>query len=216
MSADRNIDYWDRVAGEASFGHPLEVDRLLAVTGPDARLLDLGCGYGRLSRLLAEAGFGRVVGVDAALGMANRARQTGLLAVVAKGRALPFSDDAFDAALLFAVLTCVPEDAEQRALVAEIERVVRPGGALYVSDYLVQRDARNRARYARWAAAGGAPWTFELDGIVFRHHEPGWIDELLADFETVERREVEVTTMHGHRARGFQWIGRRPAGERVT
>lgn len=42
--------------------------------------------------------------------------------------------------VLFAVLTCIPLDGEQRDLVREISRVLRPGGLLYISDLLLNRD----------------------------------------------------------------------------
>ena len=217
MSPPAQVAYWDRVAGEKTFGHPLDAALLGKLTGSGARILDLGCGYGRLAWSLVRAGFGRVVGIDASLEMARRARRARTVVAVAEGGRLPFASRTFDAALLFAVLTCVPEDAEQRAIVGELERVLRPGGALYASDLLLQGDARNRERYRAHAAAGGAHGTFALEGAVFRHHDPTWIEELLSGFERVERREVEVRTMNGNSARGFQWVGRKPglaAGKR--
>ena len=41
---------------------------------------------------------------------------------------LPFEDGEFGAVLLFAVLTCLPEDDLQRRTLAEVRRVLRPGG----------------------------------------------------------------------------------------
>lgn len=211
MSPGARAAYWDRVAGEKTFGHPLDARRLAELAGDGARILDLGCGYGRLARALAAAGLGRVAAIDASLGMARRARRETRAVAVAAGDRLPFPAATFDAALLFTVLTCVPDDGAQRAIVAEVERVLRPGGTLYASDLLIQDDARNRERYARHAAADGAYGTFALEGTVFRHHAPDWIESLFAGFEPVERRTVEVTTMNGHPARAFQWIGLRPA-----
>lgn len=212
MSPSAQTAYWDRVAGEKTFGHPLDVEFLEAVAGKSARIVDLGCGHGRLERALAGAGFAGVVAVDASLEMARRARRAAPAVAVADGDRLPFAASSFDAALLFTVLTCVPRDDAQRAIVAEVERVLRPGGALYVSDLLLQDDDRNRARYELDAGRGGAYGTFALEGAAFRHHEPAWIESLLAGFERIERREIDVTTMNGHSARAFQWIGRRPSG----
>ena len=51
------------------------------------------------------------------------------------GATLPFADGQFDAVVLFAVLTCIADDAAQRDLIAELRRVLQPGGLLLVSDY---------------------------------------------------------------------------------
>jgi SAM-dependent methyltransferase len=63
------------------------------------------------------------------------------------GQVLPFCDRSFDAVVLFTVLTCIPFDEDQIALLAEIRRTLRPGGLLYISDLLLNSDERNIERY---------------------------------------------------------------------
>ena len=122
--------------------------------------------------------------------------------------ALP--DASVDATLLFAVLTCVPSDAGQQAIVREIHRVLRPGGLLYISDLWIQSDERNRERYRRYQAKHGRFGAFELEeGVVLRHHDRRWVDELTRDFSRVVIDELVVETMNGHMAQGFQWFGRK-------
>jgi len=210
--APAQVEYWDRVAGAKTFGHPLDVDLLGRLAGTSARVLDCGCGYGRLSRLLREARFGVVVGVDQSLEMARRARHAGTAVAVVDSVRLPFPDGVFDAALLFTVLTCIPSDDDQRAIVGEVERVLRPGGVIYASDLVLQEDERNRRRYEASAADLGIYGAFRLEGAVFRHHKEAWIEDLFSGFHLVERREIDVTTMNGHAARGIQWIARKTAG----
>ena len=138
--------YWDDHAEALRFAHPLE-PRWLAELPKDARILDYGCGYGRMAAELAAAGWRTWSGVDFAAGMIARGRREhpGLDLRHIEGLPLAEPDGAFDAAILFAVLTCIPADADQRALIAELTRLIRPGGLLYVSDYLLQTGAR----YAR-------------------------------------------------------------------
>src|SRR5262249_28905103 len=115
-----------------------------------------------------------------------------------------------DAVLLFAVLTSVPRNEDQIAIVAEITRVLRPSGVLYLSDMLLQSDARNVARYERDEKKYRIYGVFDLiDGATVRHHERSWIESLLRNYETLTFDEIEAQTMNNHPATVFQWFGRR-------
>ena len=138
-------DYWDRVASQKRFSHPFRVKWLLQHLRPQARILDYGCGYGRLLNQLSEAGYGNAVGMDFSDKMLRQCRSQfpHLTLVQNDGLTLPFRDRAFEAVLLFAVLTCIPSDDDQRMLLAEVRRVLRPEGILYISDLLINTDVRN-------------------------------------------------------------------------
>ena len=92
-----------------------------------ARILDAGCGPGGNGAWLAH--HGDVVGVDRSDDALRfvRARRPATRPVRASVDGLPFADDSFDVAVSITVVTCVPDDARA---VAELGRVLRPGGAL--------------------------------------------------------------------------------------
>jgi len=207
------INYWNRVANEKRFSHPLRRDWLTRfVKNPAARVLDYGCGYGRTLVELWRAGYANVVGVDFSEAMLARARVAVPRAALARndGHTLPFQNDSFDAVLLFAVLTCIPDSNEQRMLLAEVKRVLRPGGLLYVSDLLVNNDQRNRERYSQYVEAYGCYGVFELpEGVVVRHHQREWIEEIVSPFEQLEFEPFTVTTMNGNASAAFQYLGRK-------
>lgn len=111
----------------------------LAGVEPGAEVLDAPCGYGRHSRVLAEAGY-RVTGVDRSpilLEEARRRAQPGAewpRWVQADHRELPFEDASFDAVLtLFSSLGYRGEDGD-RATLSELRRVLRPGAALVIEN----------------------------------------------------------------------------------
>lgn len=211
---DNQSAYWDDAAATKSFSHPVDVIALDRWIGRQGSILDFGCGYGRVMAGLNASGFQNVVGVDSSNAMIERGRQSfpGLnFQLIDHPPELPFPDGRFDAVLLFSVLTCIPSDEGQRSLVAELTRVLRPGGLLYVSDLFLQSDERNRTRYERDASAYGAYGVFALpEGVVVRHHTREWIAELLSGFETLAVVKVDLVTMNGHSAAGFQWFAGKP------
>jgi SAM-dependent methyltransferase len=91
------------------------------------RALDAGCGTGAQTALLAALGY-RAHGVDVARRARARQRAAGAALAVATTEALPYADAAFNAvACCGSTLSFVAAPA--RAL-AEIRRVLRPGGRL--------------------------------------------------------------------------------------
>lgn len=119
----------------------VDLDRLDLPEG--AAVLDLGCGNGRHTFAALRDGFD-VVAFDldeAALrnvtGMTTAMKLEGelaprLLDAAVRGDALrlPFADDSFEAIVVSEVLEHIPDD---RDAMAEINRVLRPGGKLAVS-----------------------------------------------------------------------------------
>lgn len=103
---------------------------------PCARVLDVGCGTGRLAARLVEApSVLMVVGLDFSAGMLEQARArlaSAEATALVRGDAtrLPFADAAFDAAVSTEAFHWFPD---QDAALAEIRRVLRPGGRLLLA-----------------------------------------------------------------------------------
>jgi ubiquinone/menaquinone biosynthesis C-methylase UbiE len=157
------------------------------------------------------AGYGNVVGADFSEQMLTRCRSQfpRLTLVRNDGLTLPFRDRAFDAVLLFALLTCIPGDDDQRRLLAEVTWVLRPEGILYISDLLINTDARNVERYERHADEFGVYGVFELpEGVIVRHHREEWIESLTRAFTRLAFEHFTVTTMNGNPSAAFQYLGR--------
>jgi len=212
VALDRQAGFWDRVAQDRSFTHALDAERFRLLVPETARILDVGCGYGRICDQLYRLGYTDVRGVDVSEKMIERGRVNfpHLCLDILPDTGLPYAPDCFDAVLLFAVLNCIPTDAGQSALVADIFRVLRPGGIVYISDYWMQPDTRNRRRYDQFKERYGMYGVFEIDGGgVVRHHTRQWIGTLLAGFQTIDLYDMNVTTMNGNTALGFQYIGRK-------
>lgn len=106
-----------------TFGHPVNIERLAELLRSDSRILDFGCGYGRIRGLLPNYGYTNVIGVDPAPAMVDAARvrfpDISFQELVETPH-LDIDDASVDATFLFTVLTCVPSDDGQRSIIREI------------------------------------------------------------------------------------------------
>ena len=127
---------WDRMRDEL-FGERFHLAALAALADSAWTVGDLGCGTGQVSAALAPF-VARIIGVDASAAMLQAARKRlhGVDNVeLRRGdlEALPIDDDLVDAATLMLVLHHVPEPGNA---LADVARVVKPGGRVIVVDML--------------------------------------------------------------------------------
>jgi 2-polyprenyl-3-methyl-5-hydroxy-6-metoxy-1,4-benzoquinol methylase len=85
------------------------------------RVLDLGCGLGGYSKVLAQRGF-EVAALDVVPEYVERARELGVAAKLYDGKTLPLDDDSVDTVVLFEVIEHLEDPAE---LLRETRRVAR-------------------------------------------------------------------------------------------
>jgi ubiquinone/menaquinone biosynthesis C-methylase UbiE len=142
----RTLDHaafvYDAVEPILLLGKQAEYDKqilsILALSGSD-RVLDLGCGTGVLTRMIADqsAAGGEAVGIDAAAKMIHVARKKrageNCRFEVMAAEALSFEDASFDAVVSSLFFHHVPLDLKEKAL-TEAFRVLRPGGRLVIAD----------------------------------------------------------------------------------
>lgn len=163
------------------YAHAVETAAVLAPLGPLAgrRVLDAGCGTGRLLVSMTDAG-GVVVGLDRDPDMLAQARvHTRAPLLQADAAASPLAAESLDAAVALALLEFVSDPV---AVVAELWRVTRPGGRVVIGS--LNRKSpwgvahRRRLRQEPWTEArflgrrellrlGRAHGPARLSGVLF-------------------------------------------------
>lgn len=136
-------------------------------------VLDVGCGA--IAPYVAHLeSLGKcVVGIDFAYHFLALARQKGQSrGVQGDATALPFPDASFDAIICSETLEHIPDD---RRAVAEIHRVLRPGGLLFLT-------VPNYWHAMRFVAGfWGNPRWLDLQEGHIREYNRAWVDRLLGD-----------------------------------
>jgi SAM-dependent methyltransferase len=133
---------------------------LVELTGRET-VLDVGCGNGvYLSALRRRGHAGAVLGLDSSPGMAHHARQFAATAI-GDAQALPIADGAVDLALCMHMLYHVPDQARA---IAQLARVVGPGGTALVALNAPGHIRQLRAVLVEAAATLGLASTSDNDG----------------------------------------------------
>ena len=208
----RQKEYWNKVANEKKFTISVSMELLKKYLTPSSRILDFGCGYGRILQELKKNGFLNLVGVDIAENMIEiaKANLPGIDFKTNVGTDIPYDDSYFDCVIAAAVLTCIPGNDDQKRLVAEIKRVLKLDGIVYICDFLINQDQRNINRYDKYKQKHGPYGIFEIgEGVVLRHHTLEWIDNLTSSFTKLLFEEKTFTTMNNHISNGFCFIGKK-------
>lgn len=127
--------YFDAPSPYRRYKHTRDVSALCALLDVPrgAKMLEAGCGYGRISQVLVQEFDLRLISTDWSEEML-RASETRVAGVQGRSRAdilcLPFENASFDVVLCSGVLMHV---RDQSTAIAELVRVLRPGGQLVLT-----------------------------------------------------------------------------------
>ncbi|MEZ5404066.1 MAG: class I SAM-dependent methyltransferase [Bryobacteraceae bacterium] len=142
----------------------LHVQLILRHLGPvaDGRLLDAGCGKGRFARVVAERHpAARIAAMDISLAMLGRIEPGTIAPCAGSLTALPFASGAFDGAY---ATESLEHAVDIGAAVAELCRVVKPGGRIAVIDKNVEHWGRLQTpEWERWFSRE------EMEELLGRH-----------------------------------------------
>lgn len=132
--ADLSLTPRDRGRSATSYGLPAFLDALAPLTGHQVdRVLDVGCGYGGLSRIAGDRlGATELHGVDIDSDVVEEAATKNVTVQICdvEERPLPYEDDYFDFVMSLGMIDYLPTFD---GVLSEIRRVLKPGGFALLS-----------------------------------------------------------------------------------
>ena len=169
------------------FSISIDIEKIKRSLPFTAKILDYGCGYGRISRLLKDAGYVNIIGYDTSLGMIERGQieNPDLDLRHNDTYQLPEPSERFDAALVAAVFTSLPDESMQAMVLKEMNRILNDDGVLILSEFL--RDDQ------RLYDANGC--FVSKIGIRMKHFHESEISSLLHGWDIIHFESVKTESI---------------------
>ncbi len=182
-------DIWKGVALGVAFSLPACIPEFATVVGTEARVVEIGCGYGRVCQELCDQGFSDVTGYDISAAMIERGHieYPELALRHYSGAPIPEQDGSVDAVVCCALLTSIPNPGERRIVVQECYRLLRPGGMLHLIEFT---RSENRLYEADGSFRSGL-------GIRMVHLSMDQLMDELNLFQTVTVKRIECRSISG-------------------
>jgi ubiquinone/menaquinone biosynthesis C-methylase UbiE len=190
---------WNKIAEEVRFNLDIDLERFIREVPTASDILDFGCGYGRISKLLCDADYRNIVGVDSSVNMIERGRQEypELSLEISSGSVLPFSDASFDAVVVCAVFTCITCQDARVSQMNELCRVLKPQGLLHMVEFCADSSE---------TLAPGM-------GVPMLHSSPAELRELVTALSIIHEEVVSTKTISGNSAKSYSLFARKTLTE---
>ena len=206
-------EYWNDIGARKVFKDPLYLDKLSPFVSPTDQIVEYGCGYGRMMRILKSAGYHNLIGFDFASNMIKRGFNENPdldLRLLEKTGVIPCTDESVDALVMSTVLCCITNERELENLIHEIQRVLKPNGALYITDFLICEHPRYQEKYTSGLQRFGIWGIYTTnENLTVRHYTTSSIMNLLKSFDIQWFEQFDFKTMNQNPARTFHCIAQK-------
>lgn len=206
---------WEHSGGKKVVGTSSLSEVVFDFIPKGGRVLDLGCGNGRISKIIQARKFetyGMDVNAEAIASAQADPELTNVKFSVQDATATNFEDEFFDAVVEQAVLACM-ERAERSLVLSEVHRILKPGGIFSIAEFGIREDLKER--YEKEALITGEYHTVIVRGSAdesesFRSHHFSQeeLEALMQNtgFEIVYSVHPYFTTRSGNQHPSHQYI----------
>jgi len=198
---DTQQNAWNKIAGEISFSLDPDLDKLATLIGKNAKILDYGCGYGRVTSELHARGYGCLTGVDTSIEMIRRGLKhyPTLDLRYIDSHEITADIGKFDVILFCAVLTCIPIKAQRMKIIESAYESLNNGGIIYCVEF-------HRSENIHYSSTGTFTASFNVE---MKHFVPTEIAEELSLFNEISHFVAEATTVSGAKTHAIHYFGKK-------
>lgn len=197
-------EFWDSQSKTVNFTTPLNISEFAKYVSRDDSILDFGCGYGRTVNDLFQLGYRDIIGIDASEQMIKRGKVSyPYLDLRYCGDGNKVADCSVDAVILFGVMSSTPFEEDQKNIIAEVKRVLKPNGILYINEFLLNRDLNSTMKYKKYEKEYNKYGIFKTDnGGIMRHYTKEEILDIFSDFDVLDFTATKFKTLSGSKSNG--------------
>ncbi|MFA4830999.1 MAG: class I SAM-dependent methyltransferase [Patescibacteria group bacterium] len=166
LHIDQNKKVYNKIAKHFSATRKFlwdDLKPLAKYTKNGDKVLDIGCGNGRLYQLFSDLSID-YVGLDNSEGQIEMARKNYPKAkfIIAEMTALPFDENSFDVIYCIAAFHHLPDEETRLQALAEMKRVLKSGGYILMTNWNLYSDsAQKTVKKGKWSQEAGefmVPW----------------------------------------------------------
>lgn len=184
---------WDDVARAINFSLEPRIENIILQLSKEAKIIDFGCGYGRISQKVWGMGYRNVVGYDGSPRMIERGQLEfpHLNLNTLTGDTIPEPTESVDFVFLCAVLTCIPNKNNRQEVISELYRILRVGGKICVCEFAVVEEKSYSSNGAFYSTMG----------IPMKHFHQAELEKELECFSHSETKIFDAESLGGSPAR---------------
>lgn len=207
------INYWNEIGSKKNFEDPIYLEKIKQYYSKSVNILEYGCGYGRLMNILKEAGYNNVIGFDYSKKMIERGKKEHPhlnINFLENAPMIPLKKESVDLVVLSTILCSLVDIDEQVNLIDEMTRVLKPGGSIYVSDFMINKDKAFLDKYQKGFEKFGEWGVYTTsEDLTVRHHSTNWIMDLFSFFDILWFEQFDFKTMNNNPARTFHMLAQK-------
>lgn len=193
---------WDDVAKTINFSLELSIENTISRLNKKARILDLGCGYGRISQKIWETGYQNIIGYDCSRKMIERGHKEypNLNLNIISSDIIPEPTESVDLVILCAVLTSIPNKNKRQKLISESFRILKVKGVMRICEFAVV-EGKSYSNEGTFCSTLG---------ITMKHFNKTELEKELECFSNQKTEIFSTESLAGNPAKAISFYGEKP------